>query len=101
MLQAREGAAMAASSDGCVSPRANRLLALMDDDEYARFAGDLERVVMEPKQPMVQANRPIEVVDFILHGVGSQLATMWDGTTVEVGPIGREGTTGLPLFLGA
>ena len=33
---------------------------------------------------MVQANRPIEVVDFILHGVGSQLATMRDGTTVEV-----------------
>jgi hypothetical protein len=26
---------------------------------------------------------------------------MQDGTTVEVGPIGREGTTGLPLFLGA
>jgi hypothetical protein len=26
---------------------------------------------------------------------------MRDGFTVEVGPIGREGTTGLPLFLGA
>jgi hypothetical protein len=26
---------------------------------------------------------------------------MRDGTTVEVGPVGREGTTGLPLFLGA
>jgi CRP-like cAMP-binding protein len=50
---------------------------------------------------MVEANRPITVVDFPLHGVASQLATMQDGTTVEVGPIGREGTTGLPLFLGA
>jgi hypothetical protein len=40
-------------------------------------------------------------VDFPLHGVASQLATVRDGTTVEVGPIGREGTTGLPLFLGA
>jgi CRP-like cAMP-binding protein len=64
-------------------------------------AGEFERVQLEPKAPMVQANEPITVVDFPLHGVASQLATMQDGTTVEVGPLGREGTTGLPLFLGA
>jgi CRP-like cAMP-binding protein len=92
---------MAQSPDEPVTPRTNRLLAMLPDGEYERLAGDLERVYMEPKQPMVHANRPIEVVDFILHGVGSQLATMRDGSTVEVGPIGREGTTGLPLFLGA
>ena len=80
---------MAQSSGETVTPRTNRLLAMLPDDEYERLAGDLERVYLEPRQPMVQANRPIEVVDFVLYGVGSQLATMRDGTTVEVGPIGR------------
>ena len=50
---------------------------------------------------MIAANRPIEVVDFVLHGLASQLAVMRDGGAIEVGVIGREGTTGLPLFLGA
>jgi CRP-like cAMP-binding protein len=74
---------------------------MLTDAEYDALDGDFERVQLEPKDPMVHANQPITVVDFPLHGVASQLATMQDGTTVEVGPIGREGTTGLPLFLGA
>jgi CRP-like cAMP-binding protein len=92
---------MGADTNHLVPARANRLLAMLKDAEYDRLAGDFERVQLEPKAPMVRANEPITVVDFPLHGVASQLATMRDGTTVEVGPVGREGTTGLPLFLGA
>jgi CRP-like cAMP-binding protein len=84
-----------------ISPRANRILAGLSDEEYKQLSPELERVYLEAKDAMVTANRPIEVVDFPLYGVASQLAMMKDGTTVEVGPIGREGTTGLPLFLGA
>jgi len=84
-----------------VPPQLNRLLAALTPDEYAQIEPRLERVWLEPKAPMIAANRPIEVVDFVLHGVASQLAMMQDGSSVEVGPIGREGTTGLPLFLGA
>jgi CRP-like cAMP-binding protein len=84
-----------------ISPRANRLLAALSDDEYEQLSGTLQRDYLEPKSPMIAAHEPITVVDFPLYGVASQLATMQDGTTVEVGPVGREGTTGLPLFLGA
>jgi CRP-like cAMP-binding protein len=92
---------MAVSNEISVSPRANRLLGALSDEEYAQIAGDLRRAYLGPKAPMVQPNEPIEIVDFPLYGVASQLAVMRDGTSVEVGPVGREGTTGLPLFLGA
>ena len=84
-----------------VSPRTNRIIAALSDEEFDQISGGFQRVYLESKSPMVRANEPIAVVDFPLYGVGSQLATMQDGTTVEVGPVGREGTTGLPLFLGA
>src|SRR5262245_50021973 len=88
-------------SNDVVPPRANRILAVLSDREFEEIEPNLQRLYMEPTAPMVQAHQPISVVDFPLHGVASQIATMRDGTTVEVGPIGREGTTGLPLFLGA
>jgi len=88
-------------SDPPVSPRFNRILAALSDEDFEQISRDLDREHMEIKAPMIIANAPIEVVDFPLHGLASQVATMRDGTTVEVGPIGREGTTGLPLFLGA
>src|SRR5919202_13198 len=89
------------ASNHLIPPRANRLLAMLSDAEYDQWASEFQRVRLEPKASMVRANAPISVVDFPLHGVASQLATLQDGTTVEVGPIGCEGTTGLPLFLGA
>jgi CRP-like cAMP-binding protein len=76
------------------------VLSALSDEELASLDGQPERVYLEPKSPMIAANEPITVVDFPLYGVASQLATMDDGSRVEVGPIGREGTTGLPLFLG-
>src|SRR3954467_3635907 len=88
-------------SDPPVSPRFNRILAALSDEDFEQISRDLDRQYMEIKAPMVQANAPIDVVDFPLHGLASQVATMRDGTTVEVGPIGREGSTGLPLSLGA
>jgi CRP-like cAMP-binding protein len=84
-----------------IPPRANRVLAALSDVEYELIEGRLRREYLEPKARMVTANEPIAVVDFPLYGVASQLATLEDGTMVEVGPVGREGTTGLPLFLGA
>jgi hypothetical protein len=92
---------MSDSSRPPVSPRLNRLIAGLSDDDYALLTPHFDVVYLDQRSRMISANAPIEVVDFPLYGVGSQLATMRDGTTVEVGPVGREGTTGLPLFLGA
>jgi CRP-like cAMP-binding protein len=92
---------MQPATNHMVPARANRILAALSDEEFAELEPELKRVYLEVKAPMVAAHEPIQVVDFPLHGVASQIATMSDGTTVEVGPIGREGTTGLPLFLGA
>jgi CRP-like cAMP-binding protein len=84
-----------------IGPRMNRLLAMLTDAEYDWLGDKLERVELTARVPMVRANQPITAVDFPLYGVASQLATMRDGNVVEVGPVGREGSTGLPLFLGA
>src|SRR5689334_14860552 len=98
-IQADQGA-MTRSNNPPISPRANRILAALSGEDYEIIAGDFERRYLPQRSPMIAANEPIARVDFPLHGLASQVATMLDGTTVEVGPIGREGTTGLPLFLG-
>src|SRR5689334_11352682 len=73
-----------------LSPRTNRILAGLTDQELEQFSRDGQRIYLEPKAPMIQPNQPITVVDFPLYGLASQLAVLADGSMVEVGPIGSE-----------
>jgi CRP-like cAMP-binding protein len=78
----------------------NRLLELLDVNEFERLQSHLEPVSFEYKQALYEANTPIEWVYFPVKGVASIVNTMRDGSEVEVGTIGNEGMVGLPIVLG-
>ena len=79
---------------------ANRLLGLLPPADYARLCPHLDRIPLEYRQSLYQANKPIGFVYFIESGVGSLVNTMTNGDAAEVGTIGNEGIVGLPLLLG-
>jgi CRP-like cAMP-binding protein len=78
----------------------NRLLELLDAEEFERLRSHLEPVSFQYKQALWEANVPIEWVYFPIKGVASLVTTMRDGSEVEVGTIGNEGMVGLPVVLG-
>lgn len=79
----------------------NRILAALDQTEYRELFSQLEPVSLTQGQLIYDAGTTISYVYFPLTAVFSMLATMEDGNTVEVGPVGREGLAGLRIFLGA
>ena len=80
---------------------ANRLLAALPPDEYAPLQPHLEVVSHRPSDTIHAVDEPIHHVYFPLTAVVSVTTMMADGAMVEVGTVGREGTTGLPVFNGA
>ena len=56
--------------------------------------------LLEYRQSLYRAHKPIGFVYFIETGVGSLVNTMANGDAAEVGTIGNEGMVGLPLLLG-
>lgn len=83
------------------SPRTNRVLAALPQEELEILRPDLEPVPLRLKQSLYAANRPIECVYFVHRGVVSMVTQMKDGAAVEIATIGPEGAAGLPLFLRA
>jgi CRP-like cAMP-binding protein len=78
----------------------NRLLELLDVNDFERLRAHLEPVSLVYKQALWEPNTPIEWVYFPVEGVASLVNTMRDGSEVEVGTIGNEGMVGLPIVLG-
>jgi CRP-like cAMP-binding protein len=78
----------------------NRLLALLPPEDRARLARRMQLVHLVAGQEMVEAGVPVRTVHFPENAVVSMVATMRDGTSVEVATIGVEGVVGLPAFLG-
>jgi CRP-like cAMP-binding protein len=79
---------------------ANRLLTLLSPRDRKRLLPHLERLPLEYRKSLYQADKKIEFVYFIETGVGSLVNTMANGQAAEVGTIGNEGLVGLPLVLG-
>lgn len=78
----------------------NKVLAALGDTAPPRFASPLERVSLAQGEVIYEPDDEIEYVYFPETAVFSMLSTMSDGSTVEVGPIGDEGMTGLPIYFG-
>lgn len=83
-----------------VDPRANHLLAALPDDELARLATALEPVRLPRPTALEEGNEEVEFVYFPTTGVASIVAVDESGETVDTAMIGREGMTGLSVFLG-
>jgi len=80
--------------------RRNRLLSAVAAEDLERLLPSLESVPLVDGMPIYEPHTPISHVYFPISGVISMVSEMTEGT-VEVGTIGREGMTGLPLVLRA
>jgi CRP-like cAMP-binding protein len=79
---------------------ANRLLAALPPGTYRRMSSALEQVTLEFGQVLNEAGDALEHVYFPLDCLVSLLAAVDDGDALEVGLVGRESLTGMPLALG-
>jgi CRP-like cAMP-binding protein len=79
----------------------NQILAALDKSEYGELFSQLEKVSLNLGDSIYEADARIDHVYFPETAVFSMLATMEDGRTVEVGPVGNEGLVGLRVALGA
>ncbi len=78
----------------------NRLLASLPPRLIEQLGPHLSAVDLPRNRILHNPGRLIDTVYFLEDGVCSLVATMENGTTVEVGIIGREGFVGLPVVLG-
>jgi CRP-like cAMP-binding protein len=78
----------------------NRLLASLSTDDFGLLEPHLEPVVLGLRKHLEKPNRRIDAVYFPESGFASVVAVQSNGKQVEVGLIGREGMTGLPIVLG-
>jgi CRP-like cAMP-binding protein len=81
------------------SPPANRLLAVLPADEYARLAPLLGVTDLRLKRFLHKPGQPIDQVYFPGGGFASIVTVLKDGGMVEVATIGREGMLGLSATL--
>jgi CRP-like cAMP-binding protein len=78
----------------------NLLLASLSTGDLALLEPHLKSVTFGVRKSLEKPNRRIEAVYFPESGFASVVAVQSNGKQVEVGLIGREGMTGLPIVLG-
>jgi CRP-like cAMP-binding protein len=83
-----------------VDPRENRLLRGLPDDVLDRIRPVLEPVFLPRPTELEAANEDVRFVYFPTSGVASIVAIDESGESVDTAMIGREGMTGLSIFLG-
>jgi CRP-like cAMP-binding protein len=77
----------------------NRLLAALPRKEYERLSPHLELVRLTPGKILYSAGDVVRHAYFPKGGMVSLLSTTESGRTIEVGMIGNEGMTGIPIIL--
>jgi CRP-like cAMP-binding protein len=83
-----------------VDLRANYLLRGLPHAELSRLAPSLEAVRLARPMELEAANEEVEFVYFPTSGVASIVSIDEGGESVDTAMIGREGMTGLSVFLG-
>jgi CRP-like cAMP-binding protein len=81
--------------------RRNAVLAGLTDAELAGLLPWLDEVRLPRGQALYEPGCPIKAVHFPTVGVVSLVHELGSGDVVEVATVGREGMTGLSVFLGA
>jgi CRP-like cAMP-binding protein len=85
---------------GLVPSSSNKLLASLSTDDFNLLGPHLESVTLGLRKNLERPNRRIDAVYFPEAGFASVVAVQSNGKQVEIGLIGREGMTGLPIVLG-
>jgi CRP-like cAMP-binding protein len=78
----------------------NAILQVLRNGQHTPLDG-VELVDVHTHQSIYEADKPMDEVYFPIDAVISVVTTLADGTSVEVGSIGSEGTTGIFAALGA
>ena len=79
----------------------NKILASLPPQEFSELAPLLDAVGLEIGDRLYDVGEVIHHVHFIDSGLLSLLSTLEDGTSIEVGALGREGLSGLSVLLGS
>src|SRR5829696_8411803 len=79
---------------------ANIILAHLSRERQADLRPHLQSVELEIKKVIYEPNRPVACAYFVETGMISVVSTMKDGSSIEVGTIGKEGMVGGFLLLG-
>jgi CRP-like cAMP-binding protein len=77
----------------------NRILAGMTAADFALLDPDLEAVDLPVRRQLELRNRPIENVYFLDAGLASMVISVGANHNIEIGVVGSEGMTGLPVLL--
>lgn len=94
------GPSSATSPEWRGSGARNRLLGAMPPEDRARLGRRMQLVRLAAGQHLADGGAPVRTVYFPESAVMSMVATMGDGTSVEVATVGVEGLVGLPALLG-
>ena len=78
----------------------NHLLAALSSDDFALLEPMLKPLTLNLRQVLEPANKAIKHNYFITSGLASVIAIGKTSHRLEVGIIGRDGITGLPVVLG-
>jgi CRP-like cAMP-binding protein len=78
----------------------NLLLAAVPPEEYDSFSHLLEVHPLRMRETLQEAGDPPDYVYFPTSGIISALTVLENGMMIEFATVGREGTTGVPVFLG-
>jgi len=79
----------------------NRILDALPEKELARLLRRAERGSNKRGEVLSRQGKSITRVHFPVTAVLSLVTTLTDGSTIEISTIGNEGTTGVPIHLGA
>ena len=90
---------MPARSDSALPPE-NLILASLPKQEYKRILPSLKLVSLSLGDVLYEANETIRHVYFPSRSVASFIWDAGDGLTIEVGMVGSEGMTGIPIISG-
>jgi CRP-like cAMP-binding protein len=81
--------------------RRNAILNGLEASQATEILKDGKVVDLKTRAVIYQAEEPIREVFFPIDSVLSVVTQMKDGSSIEVGTIGREGISAIPLLLGA
>jgi CRP-like cAMP-binding protein len=79
----------------------NAILGGLSATMMAAVIKTVRLIALETSQQIYDAGRPIRDVYFPIDSVLSVVTQMRDGGSIEVGTVGREGVSAIPLLLGA
>lgn len=82
------------------SAKANRLLAALPDDDDKRLQPKLELVDSSPANILYDFGDEMKYLYFPITGIVSLLYTTANGSTAEMGMVGRCGVVSISTFLG-